>query len=167
MHMTRVDVDLGHEWLHGLGPSLKCSCLHNTLTFDAHGAHIFLMGEQDALTSPLNCDGELHAIINNNEINILSLCYLMPSSLDSIVCVSEVSKVKTFYATSSCTSLSKSNPPKQYYESDKDNEQLQLLYDNFCDVSPNDLPSRLTLERTIMHGVDLLLDSKPISQYAQ
>ena len=124
------------------------------------------MGEQDVLASLMICNAKLHAIINNNEINNLSLCYLMPPSLDSIVCGSEVSKVKTFYATSSCTSLLKSNPPKQFYESDKDNEQLQLLYDNFCDVFPNDLPSRLTLERTIMHGIDFLLDRKPISQSA-
>ena len=40
MHMSREDVVLGHEWLHGLGPSLKYSYQHNTLTFDAQGAHI-------------------------------------------------------------------------------------------------------------------------------
>ena len=53
MHTTRSNVILGREWLHGLGPSLKHSYHHNTLTFDAHGAHILLMGEQDFLASPL------------------------------------------------------------------------------------------------------------------
>ena len=40
MHMTRADVVLEHEWLHGLVPSLKHSYHHNKLTFDAHGAHV-------------------------------------------------------------------------------------------------------------------------------
>ena len=60
MHMTRADVVLGREWLHGLGPSLKCSHQHNTLTFDAHGALILLMGEQDILASPMICNANLH-----------------------------------------------------------------------------------------------------------
>ena len=37
MHMTRADVVLGHDWLHGLGLLLKHSYQHNKLTFDAHG----------------------------------------------------------------------------------------------------------------------------------
>ena len=86
MHMTIADVVLGHEWLHGLGPSFKRSYQHNTLTFDAHGTHIFLMGEQDVLASPMICNANFHAVINNNEMNSLSLCYLMPPSLDPIVC---------------------------------------------------------------------------------
>ena len=73
--MTRVDVVLGHEWLHGLIPSLKHSYQHNTLTFGAHCAHVLLMGELDVLSSPMICNAKLHAIINNNEINSLSLCY--------------------------------------------------------------------------------------------
>ena len=38
---------------------------------------------------------KLHLVIKNNEIKILSLCYLMPPSHDSIVCVSEVSQVQS------------------------------------------------------------------------
>ena len=33
MHMTRVDMILGHEWLHGLDPSLMHGYQHNTLIF--------------------------------------------------------------------------------------------------------------------------------------
>ena len=56
MHMTRADLVLGCEWLHGLGPLLKHRYQHNTLTFDAHGVHILLMGEQDVLASPMICN---------------------------------------------------------------------------------------------------------------
>ena len=87
IHMTRADAILGHEWLHGLVPPLKHNYLHNTLNFDAHGAHILLTGEQDVLNSPLIYNAELHGIINNNEINNLSLFYFMYPCLRSIVCV--------------------------------------------------------------------------------
>ena len=81
--MTRANVVLGHKWLHGLGPSLKHSYKHNTLTFDAHDAHVLLMGEQDVPASPLIFNAKFHGVINNNDINNLSLCYLLPPSLDS------------------------------------------------------------------------------------
>ena len=45
LHMTRIDVVLGCECLHGLGPSLKHSFQHSTLTFNARGVHVLLMGE--------------------------------------------------------------------------------------------------------------------------
>ena len=159
MHMTRADLVLGREWLHGLDPLLKCSYQHNIPTFDSHGAHVLLMGEQDVLTSPMICNAELHAIININEINSLNLCYLMPLFLDSTVYVSEVSNVQSFYAASSCTSIVKIAPTKQHCVSDKDNEQLQSLLDKFCDVFLNYLPFGLPLERAITYGIDL---NKPI-----
>ena len=34
MHMSKVDVLLGHEWLHGLGSLLKHNYHHNTLAFE-------------------------------------------------------------------------------------------------------------------------------------
>ena len=110
------------------------------------------------------CIAELHAIINNNEINSLSLCYLFPPSLDSAVCVSEVSQVSSSIATSSCTSLIKGTPTKHCDVHNKDNNQLQFLLENFCDVFLDDLPSRLPLERTTMHGIDLLPGIKLVSQ---
>ena len=114
MHMTRAGIVLGRVWLHGLCSSLTHSYQHNTLTFDAHGAHVLLMGEQDALVYPMICNADLHAIIDNNEINSFSLFYLMPPSLEPIVFESEVSKAKGFYATSSCTSFIKHTPIKQH-----------------------------------------------------
>ena len=83
---------------------------------------VLLMGEQDALASPMICNVELHAIINNKEITSLSLCHLMPPSLYPTVCVSEVSKDKGFYATSSCTSLIKHTPTKQHCVNDDVND---------------------------------------------
>ena len=44
--------------------------------------------------------------------------------------------------------------------------QLQLSLKNFCDVFLDDLPSGLPLEQTITHGIDLLLGSKSVSQFA-
>ena len=113
--------------------------------------------------SLLLCNAEIHAIIKNKEIKNLSLCYLMPPSLHPIVCVSEVSKDKGFYATSSCTSLIKHTPNKPHCVNDDVNDQLQLLLRKLCDVFLDDLPFGLPLERTIMHGIDLFLSSKPIS----
>ena len=37
MNMTRADVVLGCEWLHGLGSSLSRSYQHNSLTFEDNG----------------------------------------------------------------------------------------------------------------------------------
>ena len=87
----------------------------------------------------------------------------MPPSFDSTLCVSEDSKAKSFYATSLCNSLIKNTPANQHCVDDKDNEQLQSLPDNFCDVFPDDLPSGLPLERTIMHSINLLSGCKLIS----
>ena len=39
MNMSRGDVILGREWLHGLGSSLKQSYEHNTIAFKANGKH--------------------------------------------------------------------------------------------------------------------------------
>ena len=88
---------------------LKHIYQRNTLTFDAYDVHVSLMGEQDILTSPMICNAKLHAIINNEGIDSLILCYLLPPSLYPTVCVSEVSKDKSSHATSSCTSLIKHN----------------------------------------------------------
>ena len=104
MYMFRVDIVLGHEWLHRLGPSLKCSFQHNTLSFDAHGVHVLLVGGQDVLTSPMICYARLHSIINKEEINSLVLCYLMPPSLFTNVCVRSVFNYQSEYDASSCTS---------------------------------------------------------------
>ena len=43
MNMERADVVLGREWLHGLGPSLKRSYEHNTITFSEQGTHVLLI----------------------------------------------------------------------------------------------------------------------------
>ena len=76
MHMTRVDVVLGREWLHGLSPQHKYQ--YNILTFDAHGAQVLFMGEQGVLASSMSHNLEFHSIINKVKINSLVLCYLMP-----------------------------------------------------------------------------------------
>ena len=47
MNMDRADVVLGREWLHGLGPSLKRSYEHNTITFSDQGTHVLLISERD------------------------------------------------------------------------------------------------------------------------
>ena len=151
---------LGHEWLHGLCLSLKHSYQHNTLTFDAHGAHVLLMGEQDVLASPLIFNAKLHGVINNNAINSLSLCYLLSPSLDSNVCVSEVSQVNNLNATS----LIKSTPTKHHGVCDEDNNQLQPLLENFGDVCSDDLPYGLPLEQTIrMVLISCLIVSQLVS----
>ena len=134
MHMTRADVVLGHEWLHGLGLSLKCSYQHNTLTFDAHGANILMMGHEDVLFSPMIYNAELHSIINKEKINNLVLCYLMHPSLYLTLCVSQVLKYQNDNDTSSRTSpqqlnvslyLTKSCPSKKHCNTiDDANEQL-------------------------------------------
>ena len=78
--------------------------------------------------------------------------------------MSDVSKAKIFYATNSCASLLKYTSTKQHCVNHRDNEQLQLLLKVFCNVFLDDLPSKLPLERTITHGIDLMPDSKPINQ---
>ena len=93
MHMTRGNIILVHKWLHGLVPSLKCNYKHNTLTFDAHGAHILLMGEQDV---------EIASLGNNDEINNLVFCYLVPPSLSTDVCLNDMSRDTSKNEASSC-----------------------------------------------------------------
>ena len=39
MNMTRADIILGREWLYGLGPSLKRSYEHDSMSFNANGTH--------------------------------------------------------------------------------------------------------------------------------
>ena len=69
MHMSRVDVVLGHEWLHALVSYLQRRYQHNTLAFNDNGVHVLLMGEQDVLASPLTCSVNLTYQINNNEMS--------------------------------------------------------------------------------------------------
>ena len=45
MHITRVDVILGQEWLYNLGPSLPRSYIDNSLEFEANGLKMRLQGE--------------------------------------------------------------------------------------------------------------------------
>ena len=87
---------------------------------------------------------ELHEVISNEEINSLSLFYLISSSLNPIVCVRVVSKNKGSYATNSWTNLIKHTPTKQHCVNDDVNDQLRLLIKKFCDVFLDDFPSRLS-----------------------
>ena len=60
MNMTWADVILGREWLYGLGLTLSCSHVQNTISFrDSVGAHILLIAEREVLASPLACSVEL------------------------------------------------------------------------------------------------------------
>ena len=81
MNMTRADVVLGREWLHGLGSSLSRSYQHNTLTFEDNGVHVLMMGEQDVPSSPLICNAELISLSNNNAIDSCYLCYFLEPCL--------------------------------------------------------------------------------------
>ena len=75
MHMSRADVVLGREWLHGLGSSLTRSYQHNTLAFEDNGVHVLLLGEKEVLQSPLICNAEVTFLSKNNAIESLYLCY--------------------------------------------------------------------------------------------
>ena len=91
MHVSRDDIIVGCEWLHGLGSLLKRSYQPNTLAFNLCGVHILLMREQDVPASSLICHPKVTYLINNNEISILVLGYLLSSSLSIDVCISDVS----------------------------------------------------------------------------
>lgn len=83
MHMSRADVVLGRECLHGLGPSLEHSYEHNTLAFEVNGTHVLLMGEQNVPPSPLFCSAELYILEKHNAIEEVYFCYVLPTSLSS------------------------------------------------------------------------------------
>ena len=55
MNMSQADVILGREWLHGLGYTLKHTYKHNSLMFQANGAHVLLFGKRDVPFSLLIC----------------------------------------------------------------------------------------------------------------
>ena len=67
--MSRADVILGCEWLHGLGSALHRSYEHNTITFTANGKHVLLIGERDVPPpTPLICTAELSFLERSNQI---------------------------------------------------------------------------------------------------
>lgn len=57
-------------WLHGLGPSLKCSYAHKSFIFEANGSNVLLLGEKDVPTCPLICTAEFVKISLNNDIEL-------------------------------------------------------------------------------------------------
>ena len=87
MNMTRADVVLGREWLHGLGSSLRRNYQHNTLTFEDNGVHVLLMGEQDVPSSPLICNAELMSLSKDNAIESFYLCYFLSPCLSTNECM--------------------------------------------------------------------------------
>ena len=91
MNMSRTDVILGHEWLHGLGPLLKRSYEHNTITFEANGKHVLLIGERDVPSSPLICNVELSYLELFRVQNYISVLWssLLWNCLEDII-ISEV-----------------------------------------------------------------------------
>ena len=68
MNMSRVDVILEHEWLHGLGLLLKQSYEQSKIAFKANGRHVLLLGEWDVPSSPLICNAELLYLEHINQI---------------------------------------------------------------------------------------------------
>ena len=77
--------------MHRLGSSLNIIYQHNTLPLNNHGIHVFLMGEQDVLASPLIFNAKIASQINNNEISSLILSYLLPLSLSTNEYANDVS----------------------------------------------------------------------------
>ena len=69
MHMTRVDLVLGHEWLHSKGSSLQRSYQSITLALEDNGVHVLLLGEQDIPPLPLISSIELNFLVKNNEVD--------------------------------------------------------------------------------------------------
>ena len=68
MNMSRANVILGREWLHGLGSALHRSYEHNTITFTANGKHVILIGERDVPPRLLACIAELSFLERSNQI---------------------------------------------------------------------------------------------------
>ena len=179
MHMTRADVVLGREWLHGLGSSLIRSYQHNTLAFTDKGVHVLLMGESEVPASPLLCNAELSYLLNSKQIEGLHFCYFMsPSFLhvksecgdNEIVSQSSLSTNVTHMLSSltlkeSSSAMHSLNGKHSSNQFNVDNVMQQLLKD-YQDVFPDDLPPGLPPDRAITHGIDLLPGSKPVSRPA-
>ena len=77
-----MDVVLGHEWLHNLGPTLKQSYKHNLFMFEDNGTHVKLLIEKNVPPSPLICMTEITSY--SNEIEELFLCYSLCHVLTNV-----------------------------------------------------------------------------------
>ncbi len=162
MNMERADVVLGREWLHGLGPSLKRSYEHNTITFSDQGTHVLLINERDIPPSQLICSAELTYLSKHNLIESMFFCY----NLSHVM--SHVSSKDLSGGTSLSSPMSSSSTPhslKGITTNDLSfNSQLQQLLKDYSDVFPSDLPSGLPPERQVQHGIDVVQESKPVSR---
>ena len=82
MYMDRVDVVLGQEWLHNLGPTLKWSYKHNLLMFKDNGTHVLLLGENNVPPSLLICMAEIAS--TSHEIKEVFLYYSLCHVLSNV-----------------------------------------------------------------------------------
>ena len=175
MNMTRADVVLGRNWLFGLGSSLSRSYQHNTLAFEDNGVHVLLIGERDVPPSPLICTAEVQVLAKRNEIEEAYFCYVLSPFLSTSESTSfendcvvdnmfmESNMVMTTPSLSSKESSSASHASRDPLSSHIQHAMHKLLKD-YDDVFPTDLPVGLPPERAVMHGIDLIPGSKPISK---
>ena len=167
MHMNRADVVLSRAWLHGLGDTLKRSYVSSTIAFEDNGVHVLLMGEKDIPSSPLVCSAEVNVMANNNEIKqaffVYSLCLLHSGEVclaSDNVC-NDVSSFLTLKESSPTMHSNKGNSNQLQSNVDV---IVQSLLKEYQDVFTSDLPIGLPPPCAIVHGIDVVPGSKPISK---
>ena len=166
MHMTRADVVLGREWLYGLGTTLNRSYVSNTIAFEDNGVHVLLLGEKEVPSSPLVCSAEIDVLANNNEINQIYFVYSLSLLCNGEACtdVDNACDVSSFLSLKEPSStLHSLKEDSKLLPSNVDNV-MQSLLNEYQDVFTSDLPQGLPPPRAIMHGIDVVQGSKPISK---
>ena len=144
MNMSRADVILGREWLHGLGSSLQRSYEHNTIMFTANGKHVLLIGERDVAPSPLICTVELSFLERSNQIEEVYFCYCV--SQNAQCDVDNASSSHEFSSAMHSFSLPPSQLSLNNVKQPINATSLQQLLHKFNNVFPNELPEGLPPE---------------------
>ena len=131
-----------------------------------NGVHVLLMGEKDIPSSPLVCLAEINVMANMNEIKQAFFVYSLSLLHNGEAC----HESDNMCDVSSFLDLKESSPTPH---SNKGNFKLlqhnvdnivQSLLKEYQDVFTSYLPIGLAPPRAIMHGIDVVPGSKPMSK---
>ena len=114
-------------------------------------------------------------MVKNNEVDQLYFCYVLSPFLfvaldvddvnvDNVSCLPNNEHTLSSLSLKEHSSALHSSKGNVSSISPLINEKMQKLLQEYLDVFLDDLPPGLPLERAIMHGIDLVEGSKPLSK---
>ena len=136
------------------------------IAFEDNGVHVLLTGEKDIPSSPSVTSVELDVIANNNEIKQVFFVYSLSLLHNGEACHEweKMCDISSFLALKEPSLTPHSNKENsQLLQSNVENI-MQSLLKEYQDVFTSDLPIGLPPPCAIMHGIDVVPGSKPLSK---